>query len=105
MLPGGGVGAFDACSSQWGVNSSELGQQYGGFLATCRSQNPGANLTTIKNCVRGMCNNVFDDPWLAELNAGCNFFVDWYESANNPEIRFAEVQCPQAIISKTGMSK
>jgi hypothetical protein len=33
MIPGGGVGLFNACSRQWGTN--DLGGQYGGFLAAC----------------------------------------------------------------------
>ena len=33
MIPGGGVGKFNACSKQWGT--SDLGAQYGGFFTEC----------------------------------------------------------------------
>ena len=38
LVPGGGVGAFNACSAQWGVSNSELGAQYGGLLAACKQE-------------------------------------------------------------------
>ena len=45
LVPGGGVGALNACSTQWGT--TDLGAQYGGFIlgcsgdATCVQQNAG----------------------------------------------------------------
>src|SRR5690606_6216474 len=37
LIPGGGVGQFNGCSGQWGVDNGELGAQYGGFLTECGS--------------------------------------------------------------------
>jgi hypothetical protein len=27
------------------------------------------------------------------LKAGCQWYVDWFKSANNPTVRYKEVQC------------
>ncbi len=36
LVPGGGVGEFNACSTQWG--GAELGEQYGGFFLACQKE-------------------------------------------------------------------
>ena len=38
LIPGGGVGLFNACTTQWGIPVSELGAQYGGLLSACQEQ-------------------------------------------------------------------
>jgi len=104
MIPGGGVGAFDACSSQWSVSTSALGERYGGLLATCRNQNPGAALSVIKSCVLSKCEAIFSGSFKAELMEGCRWFVNWFEAANNPAVNYKQVTCPSAITSRSGMS-
>jgi hypothetical protein len=90
LIPGGGVGAFNGCSTQWGT--ADLGAQYGGFATTC-----GTNVS----CVTDRCNKTFAGK--ADLLAGCTWFTTWFNAANNPKIKYAEVACPQAITAKSGM--
>jgi hypothetical protein len=85
------VGAFNACSNQWGV--SDLGAQYGGFLTTCNYTNT--------SCVDQKCQAVFGSK--PELLAGCKWFTGWFNGANNPTIKYAEVACPAALTAKSGM--
>ncbi len=90
LIPGGGVGDFDACSSQWG--SSDLGAQYGGFLAGCNGD---------RSCVEQKCQRVFAGK--PELLAGCNWFLGWFNLANNPNLVYREVACPAAITQRSGL--
>ncbi len=89
LIPGGGVGAMNGCSTQWG--SSDLGVQYGGFRSTC-----GANA----GCIRNMCQNAFGDS--PELMAGCDWYIDWLQMADNPDIRYAPIECPAEIRAVSG---
>ncbi len=91
LIPGGGVGALNGCSRQW--NNAPLGVQYGGFRATC-----GAN----EGCIRNMCQQAFGNR--ADLMRGCEWYLEWFNMADNPEVKFAKVACPQAIknISQIG---
>jgi hypothetical protein len=98
LVPGGGVGAFNACSSQWGVGSGELGKQYGGFLADCKQQ--GGDHGAIKTCVMQRCTSVFGSRGLSELEAGCRWFVEWFQVADNPALMYKEVACPQELKSR-----
>ncbi|MDD9938296.1 MAG: hypothetical protein OXT09_32105, partial [Myxococcales bacterium] len=97
LVPGGGVGAFNACSSQWGVSNNELGAQYGGFLTTCKQQQGSSDHGALKSCVMSRCNDVFGSRGLTELVAGCQWFVDWFEVADNPSLLYREVECPGAL--------
>ena len=106
LIPGGGVGAFNACSAQWGVSNSELGAQYGGFLTACKAQYGGnASHDTYKNCMRNKCESVFGSRGLNDLAAGCNWFVDWFEAADNPSLKYKEVACPAALSGDSGMDR
>ena len=93
MIPGGGVGRFNALNTQisqnGGPSNPSLGSQYGGFRAQC-----GADAT----CIRNMCNAAFNSAGLADLKAGCNWFIDWFKVANNPTATKQEVTCPQALV-------
>jgi len=94
MIPGGGVGAFNALSnqiSQNGGSSGNLGAQYGGFRTTCGPD---------KNCIRNMCNSAFSSAALADLKAGCEWYIDWFDAADNPTANSQSVTCPQALIDK-----
>ena len=99
LIPGGGVGAFNACSRQWNVSNTELGAQYGGFLTQCR-ETLGWNAAhdDVKSCVRNRCDAVFDEPGMSDLKNGCYWFVDWYEAADNPNLQYTEVACPQQLV-------
>lgn len=89
LIPGGGVGQFNACSDQWGVANSELGAQYGGFLTNCSGSH-----AQRKECVRNKCNSVVPP---GDLRDGCNWYVDWLEVADNPNFRYEPIACPSDI--------
>jgi hypothetical protein len=77
LIPGGDIGAFTgACAAQWGT--SDLGAQYGGRLRR--------------------------EP-VRPAQTGCLWFVDWFQVANNPNLVYAEVECPQAIIDVSGVDR
>jgi hypothetical protein len=103
LIPGGGVGAFNACSYQW--KSSDLGAQYGGFLLACKQAKPNGTHAEWKSCVSQKCDTVFADPSLSELKSACDWFVNWYEAADNPALRYQEVACPDAIVKSSGVDR
>jgi hypothetical protein len=79
QMPGGGVGIFDGCSSQFPtVSKSFWGQQYGGV-----SQ-------------RSDCYNL---P--SVLLSGCLWRFDWFKNADNPPMRLKQVACPSALTANT----
>lgn len=83
MIPGGGVGRFNACSRQW--NASDLGAQYGGFLTNCMG-----GYEAKRECVREKCNLIPAGP----AREGCLWFVDWFAIADNPKFTSQQVDCP-----------
>ncbi len=90
MVPGGGVGALNACSTQWGT--TDLGAQYGGFLAGCSGNT---------SCVQQKCQTVFAGK--PDLLAGCTWFLGWFGAADNPNVGVQQVACPPEIIAKSGL--
>lgn len=119
MLPGGGVGMFDRCTQQWGVNARgvDLGSRFGGFLARCQGcdndgdcpsvpRTYGRNKWTVygeaRTCVANLCATAFSEPRFAVLKRACDWFVDWYEVADKPEMNYREVECPSAIWRRLG---
>ncbi|NVB38920.1 endoglucanase [Pseudenhygromyxa sp. WMMC2535] len=105
LTPGGGVGAFDACSSQWGVDSSELGAVYGGFMTACQEQYGYDDHDLLTSCVLDRCTAVFNDAGMEDLLAGCQWYAGWYETADNPNLKYQEVECPQALIDLSGIDR
>lgn len=100
MIPGGGVGAYDALSTQLGVNKSDLGEQMGGFYTTCENRlGADAPVTKFKECVTQQCESVFGSR-NTTLYKGCMWFVNWFETANNPVTLFKQVECPQYLVDK-----
>lgn len=106
LVPGGGVGAFNACSAQWGVSNSELGAQYGGLLAACKQElGYNASLAQYKSCLIGRCNSVFGTRGLTELQKACTWYADWFQAADNPALKYKEVACPAELTSRSGMNR
>ncbi len=106
LVPGGGVGAFNACSAQWGVSNSELGAQYGGFLAACKQElGYNASLSQYKSCLINRCNSVFGSRGLTELQQACTWYANWFEAADNPALKYKEVACPAELTSRSGMNR
>jgi hypothetical protein len=83
MIPGGGVGQFNACSKQWGT--SDLGAQYGGFLTNCTG-----SYSAKKDCVRQQCMKIT----AGAAREGCLWFVDWLQAADNPKFTSQQTDCP-----------
>ncbi len=83
MIPGGGVGMFNACSRQWGTN--DLGAQFGGFLTECTGTHAAR-----KDCVRRECMKI---P-AGSARDGCLWFVDWFQVADNPRFTSQPTNCP-----------
>lgn len=104
MVPGGGVGAFDACTKQWGATADQMGARYGGFLMACKQElGWEAGLDAYKSCVTQRCDDLFSKPGMEDLLDGCHWFVDWFEAADNPALVFKEVTCPDALNDISGM--
>jgi hypothetical protein len=101
MIPGGGVGQFNACTNQWGVSGSALGEQYGGVQLTCQRQNN--EIQARKTCTLNACNNLFKNSNQASLLAGCKWGVDWLGAADNPKVVYKQVSCPSELTSKSGL--
>ena len=97
LVPGGGVGAFNALSTQIGVPASGLGANGGGFLTECQSSLGWDNtVEAYQQCVIKKCDEVFKD-W-PNLLRGCHWFAEWYMAADNPTYNWEEVECPQYLI-------
>ncbi len=104
LIPGGGVGAFNGCSRQWQVSESDLGEKYGGFLAACKKKlGYNAELSAYKNCVQNFCEKVFTKTGREDLMNGCMWFVNWFEAADNPNLSYRPVSCPQELIDISRM--
>jgi hypothetical protein len=95
LIPGGGVGDHNCCNkddnSQWG-KATDLGPVSGGFLAGCSRD---------MSCVQTKCQSVFGSK--PALLAGCNWFVDWFKGADNPNVIYKEVPCPAELKAKSKM--
>jgi len=83
QMPGGGLGLFDGCSPQFGVDAmSTWGERYGGLT----SEDGCKNLPAI-------------------LQPGCHWRFGWFENADNPAMEFEEVECPAELINITGCAR
>ncbi|KAI1197433.1 glycoside hydrolase family 45 protein [Nemania serpens] len=82
LMPGGGVGLFDGCRSEYG--QSLPGQQYGGVAS--RSECDSPNMP-------------------AALRAGCYWRFDWFQNADNPAVSFKQVACPAALTNISGCKR
>jgi len=97
LVPGGGVGAFNALSTQIGVPASGLGANGGGFLTECQQSLGWDNtVEAYQQCVLKKCDEVFKD-W-PNLLRGCRWYAEWYMAADNPTYNWEEVECPQYLI-------
>ena len=97
MIPGGGVGLFNGCSSIFGNN---LGAQYGGLLTDCENQvgwsgSDNDIYNRRKTCLSQKCGSVFANN--SKAKSGCLFLANFMEAAGNPLHTFKEVQCPTEL--------
>ena len=99
MVPGGGVGAFDALSTQVNGSNIKWGAGFGGFLTECQSKHGYDNtLEVYQQCIRDMCDAAFGNAGFPNLLRGCHWFADWYMAADNPTYNWEEVECPQYLL-------
>src|SRR5690606_21251249 len=86
--------------------NDQLGAQYGGFLTTCKEQlGQNAPHANLKACVAQRCDAVFTSRGLHDLADGCHWFVNWLQAADNPNIRYKEVECPSELVNDSGMDR
>jgi hypothetical protein len=100
LIPGGGVGANDACSTEWNVSSSQLGVQYGGLMLQCE-QEDNYNYSAYTACTLSACQSLF--PNSPSMLAGCEFIINWMKGANNPSVMYQQVNCPSQLTSASGI--
>ena len=100
LVPGGGVGALDACSKQWGT--TDLGERYGGFFLACQNSN-NFDYEKSKACAKAKCDSVFANK--PELRTGCEWFTGWFGAPDNPAVTYQEVTCPDAITKNSGLKR
>lgn len=99
MVPGGGVGIYDALSVQVNGQNINWGEGFGGFLSECQKTLGYDNtLEKYQQCVKDMCDAAFGSAGLPNLLRGCHWFADWYMAADNPTYYIEEVECPQYLI-------
>ncbi|CAF2563473.1 unnamed protein product [Rotaria sp. Silwood2] len=82
QIPGGGVGLFNGCSSQWNSSSNGWDHRYGGVSS------------------RGECYALPES-----IRAGCLFRFDWFKGADNPRMTYSRVQYPAQLVAITGCSR
>jgi hypothetical protein len=79
-IPGGGVGIYNGCTSQWGAPSGGWGLQYGG-------------VSSASGC----------SSLPAQLQPGCYWrFGSWFKGADNPTMTFTRVRCNPWFSHMTG---
>ena len=100
MVPGGGVGAFDALTLQVNKGAGfNWGAGFGGFLTECQNKlGYDSTLVAYQTCIKDMCDAAFGDSGFPNLLRGCHWFADWYMAADNPTYYIEEVECPQYLL-------
>lgn len=98
LIPGGGVGAFDALSTQLGLtDASVLGANGGGIGRVCFEQvGWDGEVADFQKCIVDGCEKAFS-KW-PNLLRGCKWYAEWYMAADNPTYNWEEVECPQYLI-------
>lgn len=81
-VPGGGVGIYNGCTSQWKAGTDGWGERYGGVS----SESACSELPT-------------------QLQSGCDWRWDFLEGSDNPSVSFFEIECPAEITAITGCKR
>jgi len=82
QIPGGGVGIYNGCQTQYGSPADGWGSRYGGIS----SESECSSLPSA-------------------LQSGCKWRFEWFKNADNPAVTLAKVKCPSAITAKTGCTR
>ena len=93
MIPGGGVGLFNGCAPLFG--SANMGQQYGGLLAECNDVKHAGDSVS---CLKEACQTAFGS--VPQALQGCLWSATFLEAADNPNMTFEEIECPDVLKSK-----
>lgn len=105
LIPGGGVGANDSCTTEWNVSASDLGATYGGLMLQCET-NDNYDYSEYEACTISACQSLFGPSGSAvnsTMEAGCEFIINWMKGANNPNVMYTQVTCPSALTSVSGL--
>lgn len=98
LIPGGGVGAMNGCTSnghQWSGDNLNVGQQYGGIFSSCSGGDT--------NCALQQCQQLFGTAMPALMD-GCKWYANWFKAADNPNVKYEQTPCPAELTSKSGMN-
>jgi len=103
MIPGGGLGDYDALTGQLGISEEILGNRTGGLLWDCTFIDFGGmperrTLEEHQECLREKCNRAFKNHPV-HLK-GCLWHADWLMAADNPEAIAKEVPCPKFLLDR-----
>jgi len=98
LIPGGGVGQFNACSNQW--HSSNLGVQYGGLMLQCEQDN-NYDYAKYTQCTIDACKSLFSSN--SQMEQGCEFIINWMKGADNPSVMYQSVSCPSQLRNNSGL--
>jgi hypothetical protein len=93
MIPGGGVGLFNGCATLFG--NANMGQQYGGLLSECNDVKHASDPVA---CLKEACQRAFSN--VPQALQGCQFHIDFFQGADNPNMSFEEIECPDVLKSK-----
>jgi hypothetical protein len=124
MIPGGGVGMYDALNEQLGTTPEypgskygDLGAKYGGLIDECvfgsrdlpysaigggLTPHERAELKESQECLIAKCHRAFDNH--PALLKGCIWSAEWFMAADNPEANYKEVSCPKYLVDRYSSS-
>jgi hypothetical protein len=93
LIPGGGLGAITSGCPK-ALKNVNLGATRGGYLQDCLSN---GDLNGRKNCVKQKCAQL-GSAGFKDMEAGCLWFVDWFQVADNPNIVYKQLSsCPEEL--------
>ena len=92
LIPGGGVGALNACSNQWGY-VGDLGATVRRLLGQLQRRRERQEDLRHEQVPQSSANK-------PELLAGCDWFINWFGAADNPNLVAKEITCPALLKSR-----
>ena len=98
LIPGGGVGALNACGRQ--ARTSGALRTAISARNTAASWPIAAAIRTPRRAASAKCQTIFANK--PELLAGCQWFLGWYGAADNPNLVDKEITCP-AMLKERGL--
>ncbi|KAH7043281.1 RlpA-like double-psi beta-barrel-protein domain-containing protein-containing protein [Macrophomina phaseolina] len=98
-MPGGGVGQFTGgCSTQWNSGGSDSGSGSG-------SGSGGGGGSPFGQQYGGIDSGDACSALPAQWQCGCGFRFGWFEGADNPQVTYQRVPCPQELVQLTGCQR